>query len=116
MSLALFMNHNVPAAITDGLRLRGADVLTAYEDGSHLLDDPELLARASELGRVLLTMDRDLLAVAGDYQRAGKGFPGVIYAHPLRVSIGSCVRDLELLTSASDPEDLRGRVEYLPLR
>ena len=46
------------------LRLRGADVLTAYEDGSAELEDPPLLHRTTELGRVLFTQDTDLLAVA----------------------------------------------------
>ena len=31
MSLAFYMDHHVPRAITVGLRLRGVDVLTAYE-------------------------------------------------------------------------------------
>jgi len=28
------MDRHVPAAITDGLRFRGVDVLTAFEDGT----------------------------------------------------------------------------------
>ena len=58
------MDHHVPRAITTGLRLRGVDVLTAYEDGASELPDPALLDRASELGRVLFTQDDDLLAEA----------------------------------------------------
>jgi len=34
MSLALYMDHHVPRTITQGLRARGVDILTAYEDGS----------------------------------------------------------------------------------
>lgn len=34
MPLALYMDHHVPRAITVGLRLRGVEVITAYEDGS----------------------------------------------------------------------------------
>lgn len=59
MTIALYMDHHVPRAITSGLRLRGVDVLTAYEDGTHELDDPILLDRAGELGRVLFTQDDD---------------------------------------------------------
>jgi hypothetical protein len=33
MAVALYMDHQVERAITSGLRLRGVDVLTAYEDG-----------------------------------------------------------------------------------
>lgn len=109
------MNHNGPAAITEGLRLRGVDVLTAAEDGRHQLDDPALLDRASQLGRVLFTMDRDLLMEASKRQRAGASFSGVVFAHQLAVSIGRCVEDLELLARATTSEELRGLVQHLPL-
>ena len=33
------MDHHVPLAVTEGLRLRGVDVLTCYEDGTSELDD-----------------------------------------------------------------------------
>jgi hypothetical protein len=32
MALTLYMDQHVPKAITVGLRLRGVDVVTAYED------------------------------------------------------------------------------------
>ena len=49
MSLALYMDHHVKSAITDGLRRRGVDILTAGEDGTTQLDDERLLRRATEL-------------------------------------------------------------------
>ena len=91
------------------------DVLTALEDGAHERDDPALLDRADELGRVLFTQDDDLLAEAARRQRAGEAFAGVIYVHQLRVSIGSCIRDLELVAKAGEPEDLIQQVLFLPL-
>lgn len=45
------MDHHVPRAITNGLRLRGVDVITAAEDGAGELGDPVLLKRATELER-----------------------------------------------------------------
>jgi hypothetical protein len=42
MSLALYMDQHVPRAITVGLRLRGVDVLTAFEDGASDASDPVL--------------------------------------------------------------------------
>jgi predicted nuclease of predicted toxin-antitoxin system len=115
MAIALYMNQHVPRAITTGLRLRGMDVVTAHEDGASRLDDSELLDRASELERVLFTQDDDLLAEATRRQRGGIPFRGVIYAHQLRVPIGICVRDLEIIAMAAEPEDLTNRVEFLPL-
>lgn len=73
MTVGLYFDHNVSRAITQGLRLREVDVLTAYEDGAHLLPDPELLDRATALGRPLFTSDEDLIVEARRRQRDGCG-------------------------------------------
>ena len=110
------MDVHIPAAITSQLRFRGIDVLTSQEDGTEELGDAKLLDRASGLGRVLVTQDDDLLREAALCQREARSFVGVVYAHALRVSIGQCVIDLELLARASRPEEWVSRVEYLPLK
>ena len=46
---------------------------------------------------------------------AGHPFAGLIYGHQLDLSIGQAVRDLALIAQVYDPDDLRDRVEYLPL-
>jgi len=115
MPIAFYMEHHVPRAITLGLRLREVDVITAYEDGTSELDDPALLDRAGALERVLFTRDDDLLAEATKRQRAGIPFRGVIYAHQLRVSIGTCVQDLEIIAKAGESEDLMNGMMFLPL-
>ena len=53
MTIKLYMDHNVPLSITMGLRIRQVDVLTAYEDGHHEVDDLALLDRAAQLQRIL---------------------------------------------------------------
>ena len=60
--IALYMDHHVPRAITEGLRLRDIDVITAYEDDADKLDDPALLNRATALSRVLFTPSTMLMA------------------------------------------------------
>jgi len=115
MSVALYMDEHVHRAITVGLRLRGVDVLTAQENGRRNTPDAVLLDRAAELGRVMFSQDEDLLAEAKHRQDEGIRFAGVIYAHQLRVTIGTCVRDLELIARVADPQDLANRVEYLPV-
>jgi hypothetical protein len=109
------MDQHVPRAITAQLRSRGIDVVTAYDDGTSELEDPELLDRAGDLGRVLFTRDVDLLAEATRRQRAGGSFYGVIYAHQLRVPIGTCIQDLEIIAMAGEPDDLRNSIVFLPL-
>lgn len=93
MSIQLYTDHNVPRAIVDGLRSRGLDIVTSYEDGTSEFDDSELLDRATELSRALFTRDYNLLQEATKRQRSGVRFSGVIYAHQLRVSVGGCIRD-----------------------
>lgn len=107
MPIALYMNEHVPRVITIGLRLR----ITAQEDGAGGISDPELLDRAARLQRVLFTHDDDLLAEAAKRQRQGMPFQRLIYAHPLRVSIGTCIHDLEIIAKAGEPEDMVNRKE-----
>ena len=115
MTLALYMDHQVPRAITTGLRRQGIDVLTAFEDESDRLIDPELLDRATALWRPLFSQDDDLLAEAARRQEAGESFTGVIYAHQLHVPIGICIRDLAMIAMVGDTEDVHNQVIYLPL-
>jgi hypothetical protein len=104
-----------PTRDHDGLRLREVDVLTAHEDGTSDLQDSALLDRAAELDRVLFTQDDDLLVEATQRQQRRQSFRGVIYAHQLRVSIGGCIRDLELVARAGEPEDMVAQGLFLPL-
>jgi Domain of unknown function (DUF5615) len=109
------MDVHVRRAVSEALRVRGVDVLTAQVDGSRRLADPALLDRAMLLERVLFSQDEDMLAEACRRQRAGEDFAGLIYAHQLRVGIGKCIANLELIAQATNLRDWPSRVEYLPL-
>jgi uncharacterized protein with PIN domain len=109
------MDVHVPVAITRALRRRGIDVLTAQEDGAGRLEDAALLDRAAELGRIVFTRDRDFLAEAVRRIRADVPFTSVVYAPQIHVSIGRCVEDLALTVAALRPEELAGRILFLPL-
>lgn len=115
MTIAFYMDENVHRGVTDGLRIRGVDVLTAQEDRRTSFRDPIILDRATELERVLFSQDDDFLAEANRRQQEKINFSGVVYAHKLRVSVGDCVRDLEIIAKAAYPQELANRVQYLPL-
>lgn len=115
MAVALYMDVHIPKAITVGLRLRDVNIITAQEDKADNLSDPALLDRATSLQRALFTFDNDLLAEAAQRQQKGIAFAGVIYAHPLQVSIGSCVHDLEMIVKVGKSEELINQVVFLPL-
>ncbi len=109
------MDVHVRRAVTEGLRLREVDVLTAQQDGARIYDDHELLDRATSLGRVLFTQDDDLLREAKNRQKTGEAFGGVIYAHQLNITVGECIADLELIAKATDSSDWANQTLYLPL-
>ncbi len=115
MTLALYMDHHVKWPVTAGLRRRGVDVLTAFEDGAHTMADPDLLDRATALGRVLVTQDEDFLREAGLRQQQGIPFAGVIYTHQLGITIGTFVTDLELIATIFEPPDIANQVIHIPL-
>lgn len=109
------MDENVHGAITIGLRQRAVDVLTVQEDHRSGITDSEVLDRATELQRVLFSQDDDLLAEAKSRQVQGISFPGVVFARQSCVSIGTCIRDLELIAKLGEPEEFEDRVQFLPL-
>jgi predicted nuclease of predicted toxin-antitoxin system len=115
VSVRLYFDVHVPSAIADGLRLRGVDVITAQEDGAAEFEDPSLLDRASDLERVLVTQDEDFLQEASRRYRSGETFFGIVYARQRYVTIGECVRDLEIIAKDSETNEWIGRVEHLPL-
>jgi len=110
------MDEHVPISITNGLRDRNVDVQTVQEDGTIGQHDPLLLDRAQELGRVIFSRDDDFLKEGARRQKAGEPFLGIIYAHQLRVTVGQCIEDIELLAGTCDPADLANQVIHLPLR
>ena len=86
--MALYADENFPLRVVEELRRLGHDVLTAFEDGraNQSITDAQLLERATELGRAVVTLNRvdfkrlhrDLPAHAGiiicteDPDRAGQ--------------------------------------------
>src|SRR5207248_8161632 len=86
------------------------DVVTAEDDGAHHLPDNQLLERSTALGRILFTHDIRFKAFAEDCQRLGKPFAGLAWGHPMRLTIGRMVIDLELIAKASDPADWQAKL------
>ncbi len=110
------MDVHVPQAITEQLRRRGVNVLTAIEDGSSELPDVELLERARLLSRLIFTQDIGFKTLAEDWQSQSKPFAGLLFGHQLGGTIGQYVEDLELIATASELEEWFNVVEYLSFK
>ncbi len=115
MPIQFYMDVHVPEAVTLQLRARGVDVLTAIEDNARQLTDAEILQRAHDLGRVVVTQDIRFRALAEAWQKKGRPFSGLVFSHQLRITIGQFVSDLGLIAEATAPEEWPNTVEYLPL-
>lgn len=63
----------------------------------------------------MFTFDIRFMARADDWRRSNKAFAGLIWGHPMRLTIGQMVADLELIAKTTDPADWHGVVERLPL-
>ena len=116
MAVQLYFDVHVDKAIHDQLRLRGVDVLRAQDDEADEFPDEDLLQRATDLGRVLFTQDLRFKALAEDWQRQDRNFAGLFFGNQLGVTIGTYVKDLELIAKASDPVDWAKGVLHLPFK
>ncbi len=108
MLLYYFDEHMQPA-IAKQLRQRGIDVLTTQEAGraNKKFDDPDQLAYATSLGRVLVTQERrEFGPLAGKQLHAGI----IILQKP--ASIGKYVEFLEYAAKVLEPEYMQNRLEY----
>ena len=115
MSLAYFMDVHVPRQITRALRGQGIDVLTAQEDGAAEWSDSDLVDRATELGRVLVSHDEDMLREAKIRHQSGHEFSGVVYGPQQDLTIGQAIRDLLLIAEVMHPDEMVNRFEHIPL-
>lgn len=114
MSLALYADHNVDRAIVGGLRARGMDVLMAIEDGFDQRADEEIFERATALARVVLTNDKDFLAIAHRWQRDGHRFTGLIRARQEVASISAVIEDIEIIAKLKEPHQMESHIDYVP--
>ena len=104
--MALYADENFPLRVVEELRRLGIDVLTAYEDGraNQSLSDQAILARAIELGRAIVTLNRQ------DFKRLhvqSSAHAGIIICTEDPDRLGQAQR---IVDSIATSEELRGRL------
>ena len=110
-----YADHNVDRRIVSGIRLRGMDIITAFEDGRAEERDPELLDRATRMSRLFVTHDKGFLAEGAKRHRSGERFYGIIYAPQETRMIGRYIEDLAIISALGDDEEFVYAVTVLPL-
>jgi hypothetical protein len=116
MPVRLYFDVHVDKAIHDQLRLRGVDVLRAQDDGTTEMTDEDLLQRSTDLGRLMFTQDIGFKALAENWQRSSRAFAGLCYGDQLGVTVGTYVKDLELIAKATEAAEWVNVVQHLPYK
>lgn len=100
-----------------GLRRRSdtIDVVTILDVDLIGASDDDVLGKAAELGRVVLSHDLNTMAGTAIARiRERQSMTGLILIG-YSVSIGRAIDDLALAAVCAEPDDLRGQIWYLPL-
>ena len=107
--MQLYADENFPLRVVEELRRLGHDVLTANEDGkaNQSISDEDVLARATALGRIVLTLDRL------DFKRLHRHHPehsGIVICTADPDRIGQAERISDALEDVGDPRGQLVRV------
>jgi predicted nuclease of predicted toxin-antitoxin system len=77
--------------------------------------DPDVLEWAARENRIILSHDKEtLVGFAWDRVRRGLPMPGVFLVEALE-NIGTAVDELAVIVGASEPEEYRDRVVFIPI-
>jgi hypothetical protein len=76
----------------------------------------KLLERATQLGRIFVTQDRDLLSLAEAWREEQKQFFGIVYSRQQRLSYSEFIEWLELVASVLREAEIWNHVIFLPMR
>ena len=106
--MKIYSDENIERSIVEGLRRRRIEVVSARELGYVGKSDEFHLKKASEMKAVILTHDNDFLMIANRFQHSG-----IIFSHSKNVSIGQCVRGVELIANILTDKDMKNHVEFL---
>lgn len=108
---------NFNAVIVKGLLRRQPliDIQSADEAGLAGVPDPEVLVRAAESRRILVSHDYHTMPDHfAEYLASGHHSPGVLLLHQ-QTPIAQAIEALLLVWDASEPDEWRDQLTYLPL-
>ena len=115
--LAFLADENFDGDIVRGLRRRrpDLDIIRMQELGLRGIDDPALLERAAQQGRVLVTHDVSTVTrFAYDRLREGLPMPGVAEVQR-SLAIGQAIEELLMVAELSSESEMEGQIIYIPL-
>jgi predicted nuclease of predicted toxin-antitoxin system len=115
LAYSAYLDHQVHGYVGPALRQLGIDCLTAEEDGRADQADEVLLARASTLGRVLISYDKDFYALHAAWLSDGRRHGGIIRVRKGDYSPARLLGELALILLASHSGELESTLTHVPL-
>jgi hypothetical protein len=111
--LKIYTDENVDVRVAEGLRRRGVEAFSVYDEGKGGMNDEAQLAQATERAAVLFTHDVDLIEIAAEINDQGEERCGVIFVEMHRLGLGECIQRLALYADVVTAEEMMNRVEFL---
>ena len=111
--LKIYSDESPNIKIIEGLKRRGVKIWSARDVGNLGLTDEEQLRYAYNERVCLFTTDDDFLKIAKTWTEQGQEHYGIIYVHPLKLSIGECISALEIIACVLNEDEMRNQIEYL---
>lgn len=108
--MRIYADENIEKSIIEGLRRRKVEVFSAKELGYTGKPDEFHIKKALELKAVILTHDIDFLRIA---TTSGLSHRGIIFSHSKEVSIGQCLRGVELIVNVLTDKDMENHIEFI---
>lgn len=118
MTIKFLVDENFSHKTLAGIKRRDPDIDVVSVQDVDLREnsDPDVLEWAAQEGRIVVTHDVSTLAVfAFDRVADGRPMPGVIEI-PETVPMSVIIDELVLIAGASDSDEWKDTVRYLPLR
>jgi len=112
---AIYVDADLTPRIVPALRQRGYECASAINDGLREADDESVLARAAELGMVLLTNnDRDFSPMARRWAEVERDHAGILISEQFRNrELGEFLRRLIRFLDSVAADEMRNTVRYL---
>lgn len=116
MTVAFYADENFPTPVIHAVRKQGVDITTVIEDNRGGRPDDEILSRATELNRVVLTHDHDFFEIVHRWLDQALPYSGVCFTHQQKLSYRELIEELVFVSQVGEPDDFRNRLVIIPLR
>jgi hypothetical protein len=119
LTISFLADEDLDANIIRGLRSRepAIDILSVKTSGLRGAKDTNLLELAVREDRIILSHDRSTMSqyFVDRWQAGGSHMPG-LFLVPQHRNVGEIIEVLLLIWAASEPDEWRDQITYLPFR